>query len=166
MRAATLSALKRASALISSSAIPSEKNSCSGSLLRLTNGSTAIELRVPSAAGFAGSTDAPVASDEAADGASSHTNLSRAKSPRATASTPMIRKFSSRPVFRVVDTSGCTSSLRFSPCGVSSKAQANTSASGSPRITSVVTTFSIHAGAPNIGKSTEATWTATQPAAQ
>ena len=78
----------------------------------------------------------------------------------------MIRKFSSRPVFRVVDTSGRTSSLRFSPCGVSSKAQANTSASGSPRITSVVTTFSIHAGAPNIGKSTEATWMATQPAAQ
>ena len=31
--------------------------------------------------------------------------------------------------------------VRFSPCGVSSKAQANTSASGSPRITSVVTTF-------------------------
>src|SRR5688500_9808401 len=57
VRAATLSALKRASALISSSAIPSEKNSCSGSLLRLTNGSTAIELCVPTTAGFAVSTD-------------------------------------------------------------------------------------------------------------
>ena len=50
-----LSVLMRARARISSSAIPSEKYSCSGSLLMLTNGSTAIERCVSSAALDAGS---------------------------------------------------------------------------------------------------------------
>ena len=43
VRAATDSPLIRASALINSSAIPSQKYSCSGSALMFANGSTAID---------------------------------------------------------------------------------------------------------------------------
>ena len=153
VRAATLRALIRDSAFSSSSAMPSEKYSCSGSLLMLTKGSTAIELRVPPDACGAGPTEAPAAGDRTAGDPVSQTNLSSANSATATASTPMIRKSSRRPVRRVADTSRGTSSVRFNPCGVSSKAQANTSASGNPRNTSVVTTFSIHVGAPKSGNS-------------
>ena len=128
-----------------------------------TNGSTAIELREPTAAGGVGFGATSGTGVSSACGCLFSANLSRANNPTATASTPVIRNSSLRPVRRGVDASGGTSMLRFNPCGVSSKAQANTSARGNPRTTSVTTTLRIHAGASNSGNTSAATWTTTQP---
>ena len=57
-----------------------------------------------------------------------------------------------RPVRRVIDSPGATSSVRLIPSGVSSKAQASTSAMGKPRKTRVTNTFITHAGASKVGK--------------
>jgi len=61
-----------------------------------------------------------------------------------------------RPVRRVIDSVGPTSSVRLIPSGVSSKAQARISATGKPRKTIVTNTFITHAGASKVGNKIDA----------
>ena len=63
-----------------------------------------------------------------------------------------------RPVFCVIDSLGRTSSARLIPSGVSSKAQAKTSAIGKPKRTTRITTFNTHGGASNVGKRIDDAW--------
>jgi hypothetical protein len=86
-----------------SSESPSPKYSWSRSALMSTNGRTAMEASRASA----------VAPPPPA-------NRSHANHPSASTSTPMITKSSLRPVKRVTDCSAGTSSVRFTPAGVSS----------------------------------------------
>lgn len=66
---------------------------------------------------------------------------SNSSNATATASTPMIAKFSFRPVERAIDCSRGTSSVRLTPSGVSSNAQARSSAIGHPSTTTPKTSL-------------------------
>ena len=63
-----------------------------------------------------------------------------------------------RPVRRVIDSVGPTSSVRLIPSGVSSKAQAKISAIGKLDAIAATKTFITHAGASNVGNKIVAAW--------
>ena len=125
-----------------SSEIPSEKNNWSGSPDMLAKGSTAIDRFC----------DAVFS-----DGDSCQTNLSMAKSAKATDKIPMMTKSSFRPVFVVTDDERSTSRSNFSPSGVSSNAQAKINATGRPLASKSRNDFATQSGASITGMTTSTT---------
>jgi hypothetical protein len=138
-----------------SSCTPSVKYALSGSRLRFSNGSTAIDFALMidfDSLGMALDTSA-------ASRLGVSTNLSNAKYPTAKSSTTMIMRSIRRPVCGVIDCSGATSSSRFRPCGVSSKTQLKITAGTNPIANKTTTVRGSHSGAPNIGSTVPATCT-------
>src|SRR6266404_1627041 len=77
-------------------------------------------------------------------------NWKRSNPAARTATTTMIA-ISLRPVLRVIDSLGATSSARLIPSGVISKAQARIRATGKPRTRTTTKTFITQAGASKVG---------------
>jgi hypothetical protein len=83
-------------------------------------------------------------------------------SPAATTARKATIAVSFRPVLRVIDWLGETSSARTIPSGVISKAHANTTANGKPRVRAAIKIFIVHVGASKVGRMMEAAWISSQ----
>ena len=81
----------------------------------------------------------------------------------AITSTPMIMKLILRPVAAVIDCSAGTSAVRTTPSGVSSKAHAKISASGSPRMRNAASSVDVQSGRRSAGNMTSPTCISSQP---
>ena len=86
----------------------------------------------------------------------------KTSTPITASSTPMMTKSSLRPVLRAIDFSGAISSVRCSPSGVSSYAQASTSATGNPNVRTTTTNRAPQFGISKIGKTCVAIWMSNQ----
>ena len=136
VRAATRNSGTWASTLSSSSEIPSEKYSCSGSEDRLTKGSTAMDFSsiaaaaLPVGAPAAGSPGVSTSAAGACCGAGR--SDSHRVSPPTQSSMTMIVRLSLCAVTWVMDWDRSTSRSGLMPSGVISKAQANARAGMKP----------------------------------
>src|SRR5258705_8962995 len=115
VRAVTCNCGIFASRLSSSSEMPSEKYSCSLSLLMFTNGSTAIECAAIDMLSASPLNPAPLC----------QTNVFVSSSTTATTRTPMIQRSNFLPECAAIDCAGSIWLSRFNPSGVNSKNQAN-----------------------------------------
>ena len=103
-----------------------------------------------------------VATTSSVGGAAVLNDLSTSRTTTATTSRAMITPFSFLPVWAVIDSSRLTSFSRLMPSGVSSNAQANTTASGKPSISMKSTDFATQSGAPKFSNARSAICASTQ----
>src|SRR6202163_5014145 len=137
-----------------SSLIPSEKYSLPLSSLRLANASTATDLFVIGAA---------VVGDEAGL-AQKRLKASKPAAMTATATTN-VANFRGLQVGSLAATSGGTSSVRFRPCGVPSKAQEIITEMTNPKARKMTKAFITQVGASNVGSRIDAAWTSSHATA-
>ncbi len=159
----TFSADILASCVKRSSCMPSTKNTSASFALRLAKGRTAIE-GLPSVAITSPGSGVGCGSVETTSvrACSSSEKLTYSEMVSAITSTPIMMRSSLRPVTCVIDSLRSTSFSRFIPSGVSSNAQANSSATGNPMTSSNKTRRPTQSGRANIGATISTTCSSSQ----
>src|SRR5438874_5930897 len=131
--------------------MPAAKYSLSGSRLKFANGKTAIDFSGTVAASLGRGVDVDF------ERKSRYTN-----NPAATTASAIVTATIFRPVRRAIDLFGSISDSSLIPSGVISKAHEKISATGKPKMMTMINTFIAHDGASKAGKKIDAAWIRSQ----